>query len=200
MAMTHEGKRRLTAEERRQDIIEKATGVFANRGFHGTRTRDLARACGVNEALIYKHFCSKNDLYREVMTRLHGQFAMTAQKEAFDQPDGRAGIMGMFRSLISSLDNDPQIAANILHGVGEAVDDADSRQQAIDRLKFFHSSLRDQLQRGIDDGSLSRDLDPDQTAWHLMGVFWTFAICRVLGIHDCFGSNTANEICKSILE
>jgi AcrR family transcriptional regulator len=198
--MTQEGKRRLTAEERRQDIIAKATGIFANRGLHGTRTRDLARACGVNEALIYKHFCSKNDLYREVMTRLHSQFAMTAQKEAFAQPDGCAGITEMFRSLISSLDDNPQIAANILHGVGEAVDDANTRRQAIDRLKFFHSSLRDQLQRGIDDGSLSRDLDPDQTAWQLMGVFWTFAICRVLGMHDCFGLNAANEVCKSIVK
>jgi AcrR family transcriptional regulator len=54
---------KLSAEERRAAIIQAVRRVFAERGFHGTTTRALADAAGVSEALLYKHFPSKESLY-----------------------------------------------------------------------------------------------------------------------------------------
>jgi AcrR family transcriptional regulator len=54
---------RLTADERRSAIVQAATKVFAENGFHGTTTRQLAKAAGVSEALLYKHFPSKESLF-----------------------------------------------------------------------------------------------------------------------------------------
>lgn len=54
---------RLTADERRAQIIDAARHVFEQSGFDGARTRDLAAAAGVNEALLYRHFGSKEDLF-----------------------------------------------------------------------------------------------------------------------------------------
>ncbi len=54
---------RLTADERRQTILAAALPLFANRGFNGTTTRQIADAAGVSEALMYRHFPSKEDLY-----------------------------------------------------------------------------------------------------------------------------------------
>jgi AcrR family transcriptional regulator len=54
---------KLSSEERRADIIRAVRRVFAEKGFHGTTTRELADAAGVSEALIFKHFPSKEDLY-----------------------------------------------------------------------------------------------------------------------------------------
>src|SRR5215510_3958335 len=54
---------RLSAEERRQAIADAVRDVFADKGFDGTTTRELARAAGVSEALLYKHFPSKESLY-----------------------------------------------------------------------------------------------------------------------------------------
>jgi AcrR family transcriptional regulator len=61
---------RLTADERRNVIVEAATKVFAENGFHGTTTRELAKAAGVSEALIYKHFPSKESLFTAMLA--HG--------------------------------------------------------------------------------------------------------------------------------
>jgi AcrR family transcriptional regulator len=58
---------RLTADERRHAIVEAATKVFAENGFHGTTTRELARAAGVSEALLYKHFPSKESLFTAIL-------------------------------------------------------------------------------------------------------------------------------------
>jgi AcrR family transcriptional regulator len=54
---------KLTGEERRAAIVEAVRRVFAEKGFHGTTTRELARAAGVSEALLFKHFPDKEALY-----------------------------------------------------------------------------------------------------------------------------------------
>lgn len=54
---------RLSSEERRKAIIRTALRVFSERGFHGTTTKELAKAAGVSEALIFRHFPSKDKLY-----------------------------------------------------------------------------------------------------------------------------------------
>jgi AcrR family transcriptional regulator len=57
---------RLPAAERRARILASATPVFARRGFEGTTTRDLARAAGVSEPILYRHFPSKEALFDAV--------------------------------------------------------------------------------------------------------------------------------------
>src|SRR5438552_11764865 len=54
---------RLSSEERRAAIIKAVRCTFAEKGFHGTTTRELAEAAGVSEALLFKHFPNKESLY-----------------------------------------------------------------------------------------------------------------------------------------
>jgi AcrR family transcriptional regulator len=54
---------KLRSEERRAAIIRAVRRVFADKGFHGTTTRELADAAGVSEALLFKHFPNKEALY-----------------------------------------------------------------------------------------------------------------------------------------
>lgn len=57
----------MTAEARREAIVEAVRDVFAEKGFDGTTTRELAKAAGVSEALLYKHFPSKEVLYAAML-------------------------------------------------------------------------------------------------------------------------------------
>jgi AcrR family transcriptional regulator len=54
---------RLSSEERRAAIIKAVRRAFADKGFHGTTTRELADAAGVSEALLFKHFPNKEALF-----------------------------------------------------------------------------------------------------------------------------------------
>jgi len=54
---------KLSSEERRAAIIGAVRRAFAEKGFHGTTTRELADAAGVSEALLFKHFPNKEALY-----------------------------------------------------------------------------------------------------------------------------------------
>lgn len=58
---------RLSAEERKEAIVAAVRDVFAQKGFDGTTTRELAKAAGVSEALLYKHFPSKESLYAAML-------------------------------------------------------------------------------------------------------------------------------------
>src|SRR6202158_5314678 len=54
---------KLSSEERRTAIIRAVRQVFAEKGFDGTTTRELASAAGVSEALLFKHFPNKEALF-----------------------------------------------------------------------------------------------------------------------------------------
>jgi len=58
---------RLSAEERKRAIVKAALPLFARKGYAETTTKDLARAAGVSEPLLYKHFPSKEALYVEIL-------------------------------------------------------------------------------------------------------------------------------------
>jgi TetR/AcrR family transcriptional regulator len=61
---------RLASADRRLSIIAAARSVFAEHGYEGARTQQIAEAAQVSEALIYRHFPSKTALYRAVLRSL----------------------------------------------------------------------------------------------------------------------------------
>jgi TetR/AcrR family transcriptional regulator len=68
---TLKGKReRLSSEERKAKIIDAALTLFAEKGFSGTKTKEIAEAARISEPLIFWHFKSKEEIYREALKTL----------------------------------------------------------------------------------------------------------------------------------
>ncbi len=65
-------------EEIRSRILQGARGLFVQQGFHGTSTRDLARAAGLSVGGLYVHFPGKEELFAAVVDDY---------KRLFDGPD-----------------------------------------------------------------------------------------------------------------
>jgi AcrR family transcriptional regulator len=64
-----EPRRRISGDERRESILQLTSQAFAERGYDGVRTAELAESAGVSEALIYQHFRTKAELYRAAVDR-----------------------------------------------------------------------------------------------------------------------------------
>ncbi len=62
----HNSSRKLPAADRKDAILAAAVPVFARLGRTGTTTKEIARAAGISEALLYKHFTGKEALYAEL--------------------------------------------------------------------------------------------------------------------------------------
>src|SRR3970040_199385 len=60
-------KERLSGEERRQQIVDAAVDLFSRKGFRGTTTREIAEVAGISEAMIFKHFATKRELYSAII-------------------------------------------------------------------------------------------------------------------------------------
>lgn len=79
---------RLPAARRRQQLLAVALEVFGDRGFHPTSMNEVAEAAGVTKPVLYQHFQSKRDLYRQVLTDVGDQLldAITKATTAAQSP------------------------------------------------------------------------------------------------------------------
>jgi AcrR family transcriptional regulator len=59
---------RLPSSDRKKQILNVATELFAGHGYNGVTTRQIAEAAGITEAIVFRHFESKEELYWEVLS------------------------------------------------------------------------------------------------------------------------------------
>jgi AcrR family transcriptional regulator len=87
-------KPRMTSEERRAAIIRAAIQLFAEKGFRGTTTRELAAAVGVTEPVLYEHFRTKRDLYSAIIEEKanSGLAALQALRERYAEEQDDFGF------------------------------------------------------------------------------------------------------------
>ena len=58
---------RMTGDARREQILHTAVDLFSKRGFKGTTTKEIAKVAGVSEAMVFRHFASKDELYGAIL-------------------------------------------------------------------------------------------------------------------------------------
>lgn len=121
---------RLPAARRRRQLLEVALGVFGEQGFHRTSMNDIAEAAGVTKPVLYQHFRSKRDLYRELLTEVGSSLldAITKATAAAASPHEQVelGFVAYFRFVA---DNEP--AFRILFGGGTRRDEEFAAQVAL---------------------------------------------------------------------
>jgi AcrR family transcriptional regulator len=57
----------MKGDKRREQILQTAVELFSHRGFKGTTTKEIARASGVSEAMVFRHFSTKSELYDAIL-------------------------------------------------------------------------------------------------------------------------------------
>ncbi len=89
----------MKGHTRRQAILEASRPLFAVNGFRGTSVRDIARAANVSEALLYKHFASKEELYEKMMDYT-GRVSATAIHKLHDLEPGTEALVASIYLLV----------------------------------------------------------------------------------------------------
>ena len=94
---------RMSGEDRRRQLIEVAIDLFSKRGFSGTTTREIACAAGVTEAIIFRHFATKQDLYTAILDHscpaIGDEKWLAEVQSRMDCDDDE----GLFRLIVSSI-------------------------------------------------------------------------------------------------
>ena len=58
---------RMSGDERRMQILQVAIGLFSQKGFRGVTTKEIAAAAGISEAMVFRHFATKHELYHAIL-------------------------------------------------------------------------------------------------------------------------------------
>ena len=99
---------RTPPRETRQRVIDAASGLFAERGFHGTTARDIAERAGVNLAAAHYHFGSKESLYLEVLRAQFDTITATLERRGarlatVGARPTRAALEGLLRARVLAM-------------------------------------------------------------------------------------------------
>ena len=109
---------RLTAEQRRERILEAAGKVFQTHGFAGARTRRIAEEAGVTEALLYKFFPSKTEIFRaavhEPLVRFVEELLATTQDIDARNEDREATLRQVNEMLLQFMAGSAPLLAVVL--------------------------------------------------------------------------------------
>jgi len=101
---------RMLGEDRRRQLLRVAVESFARNGFSGTKTKDIAAAAGVSEAILFRHFTSKEDLYHAILDEkeatMGGDRWFVEMNELAERRNDRGLLQHVARQLIRSFRED----------------------------------------------------------------------------------------------
>lgn len=99
--------------ERRKQLLDAAVRVFADRGFRGATTRQIAVAAGVTEAVIFQHFPDKDTLYAAILeqkSREHQAHQWIAEMQIRADSGDSSGVLRMlFEGIVRQYERDPHV-------------------------------------------------------------------------------------------
>ena len=113
----------MAGGERRLQILRVAMRLFSQRGFGGTTTKEIALAAGVSEAMVFRHFATKKELYSAILDHkacLHDTMdPIQVVAEAIARKDDRAVFEGLALDSLNRHDSDPEFNRLLLHSALE---------------------------------------------------------------------------------
>jgi AcrR family transcriptional regulator len=153
---------RLTAEARRQAVLDTACRVFVKSSYRGATTAEIAREAGISEPILYRHFGSKRDLYLACLDESWRGFRVICEEAIAENPDGCLGaISDAYMAKRARI----RLVDLWIQALTEASDDrviaAALRRQVREVHDFFADVIRDGQARGV----IVADRDPVAEAW-----------------------------------
>lgn len=178
------GQKRMSHEERRQQIIAVATELFASKGFRGATTRSIAEAAGVSEAIIFRHFATKEDLYDAIITSSLEKRNENWNRDALiadskgEELDGL--LLRIGRAIVERHRKDPTFIRLMMYS---SLEDHKFRQRFFETQRSpFIKIIRQRITEGVDSGNLT-PIDPGLTARSFHRTLLQYCISNFVSSH-----------------
>jgi AcrR family transcriptional regulator len=175
---------RLPAAERRLELVETAVRVFSEGSYRGTTTAEIARAAGVSEPILYRHFASKRDLYFAALDHVWTKARAAWEEAVADAPDVRAGLEAMGRAHFGVRDCKHQLSELWVQALSEATEDPELRKYLRKHMREVHDFFSALIRRGQDEGVFHADRDVDAEAWLFLAGGILGMVGRRVGLLD----------------
>src|SRR5213079_969996 len=180
--MAAKRKVREITKVRRQDILNAAEKLFSKKGFKGTTTKELAANAGVHEAVLFRHFTNKRELYRatlDLKVARNRDAALGQMEQYATQRDDRGFFEALALGLLTRFEEDPSLPRLILHS---ALDGHEPPKVAAERQLRVEQPTLDYISKRIRDGAF-RKIDPQQGVYAFGAMLFGYIVRQqILGM------------------
>jgi len=190
-------KTRMRGEERHAAIVRSAIHLFAEKGFRGTTTRELASSLGVTEPVLYQHFRTKRDLYgaiieakaRQASERVH------SLRPFAEAGDDRVFFTRLAEQILRRYDTDPEITRLLLFS---SLEGHELAGHFFDRMfSDFYELVLEYIRRRIRDGAF-RGVDAEIAARGLIGMLGYHGLVELL-FPDYFARRSRRRVAQEMV-
>ncbi len=189
---------RLSAEDRRDQILREAMGCFADFGFRGTTTRALAERVGISEAALYRYFKSKESLYAAIIDqKMSAPDLAETLRPAAERRDDEAVLRGIARGIFARVDQDPDFLRLLMYTALEG----HSLCQPFfsSRVRRLRTFVTDYVARRIDEGAF-RVVDPESASRAFLGMVFDHLNMRHIIREESARNRTLDEVADTFVE
>jgi len=187
---------RLKAPQRREQLIEVATKLFARNGYEATTTSAIALAAGVTEPILYRHFKNKQELFIAIVRSVSDVTLKAWQAIVAHEQDPIKRIKLCCEAIPDHIRRNGD-AYHVLHGA--LATSRDKKVMAVmkehyQQIERFFAQLVGEGQKA---GAFRKGLDPKSAAWQLIlsGIGYAMISLNLGPIER----DTTREIIDSIL-
>jgi AcrR family transcriptional regulator len=172
---------RMHKADRKRQLLGHAKQLFLTHGYHDTTTEKIARAAGVSEPVLYRHFTSKKNLFLDVLQEIRAATLNRWHAETAGLTDPLAKLHAIADMYLNTT-REQAVEFRIMHRT--LVESDDSEIAAFLRSFYLDSEtlLAEIIWSGQEAGTFRRSLDPRVGAWELIRTALGYTLTLPLGI------------------
>jgi AcrR family transcriptional regulator len=155
----------MPAAKRREALVDAALCLFVKRSYRGVTTAEIARAGGVTEPILYRHFASKRDLYLACVEASWRRVRELWIAAVAAEPDPGAWLAAMGKSYLEAKDRRTMLVELWVQALAEVADDAVFRKAIRHHLRDVHAHVADVIRQAQAEGGVLPERDSDAEAW-----------------------------------
>ena len=172
---------RLPAAKRREQLLDTAAKLFAAHGYAGATTSQIARAAGVTEPIIYRHFESKRDLFIALIERTSADTISLWEQELATAPEPAERIKRLLRANPMVANRGRGVYRVIVQAMTEVEDE--KIQEALSKhIGTLHAFLAAEVNKAQESGQVSKRFSPEITAWALIHLGLGYGVLSAMGV------------------
>lgn len=188
-------RKRLPARERRAQLLDVAAGLFSERGYARATTAEIARAAGVTEPVIYRHFESKRDLFVALVEQTADDtLSIWRDKlEAAADPAERLAILLGANPMVALGDDEAVRYRIILQAITETSDEV-IHKAVVAHFMALHAFMEAEVTAAQESKKVSGRVPADMIAWILIDIALGFGVLEAMGITGHHKSKDTNIV------
>lgn len=191
--------KRMSGEERREQIIRTAVDLFARKGLSDVTTRKIAEAAAINEATIYKYFESKEDLYNAVVEFYGRVLGDRYQAVLLDlNADIRSVLTTVARNVLEFGKENPNMIRLMLFSALQNHPFAENFFHA--SIKPVFSKLETIIRNAQQQGEAEDTLESFYAVLSFMGVLIYFNLARNVVLKRAFSTLDEDKFVKHVVD